>query len=116
MARWKLSVRDNLGHAIITLHDMKKPLGMATMPWYDYQQMWKEIAGRAQQICLTTIETKFGELLWQDTVSRCNNDTEMAKTKLLDFGWSNDKIKAYAAALTRDLIQSLLEHLPEHEG
>jgi hypothetical protein len=116
MARWKLSVRDNLGHAIITLHDMKKPLGMATMPWYDYSRMWKEITALAYLSCVTTIESTFGDLLWQDTVSRCNSDSELAKSKLLEFGWNSEKIKAYAEALGRAIVQKLVEHLPEHEG
>ena len=89
--------------------------GTANMSKDDYRDGVKELFLRVQKVVKDTIAEKLGEALWRDAVSMApGGEAELAKDKLLEFGWNQQKIENYAHILTEHLVHQLLKLLPDH--
>lgn len=116
MSRWKLRVNSSeLGQARITVMDLGTPIGLINMPVHDYAQIVRRITQFVYQNSKEVIARSLEEYIWTDAVSKYM-DTERAKEKMLEFGWTREKIETYADELSKNIVQKLIEFLPEHEG
>lgn len=112
----KLLVRDmGRGFTQLMLAKGQQVLGTATVTWDDYKSALKGIFMSVEEAARECISKTLAQHLWQDAQAMvAGSDAELAKEKLLEFGWNQQKIDTYAGLLTRALVQELTKYLPEH--
>lgn len=89
--------------------------GTANVTKDEYRDAVKALFLRVQDVVKSAISEKLGEALWRDAVSMApGGEAELAKDKLLEFGWNQQKIENYAHILTEHLVHQLLKLLPDH--
>lgn len=111
----KLYVRDDKGRAQLMLVHGQNVLGMAHLTWAQYEHTLRQMLHAFDVLAKETLAKKLAEHLWRDAQTLVEGaSAELAKEKLLAFGWSQEKIDAYALELTRALKSELTKLLPEH--
>jgi hypothetical protein len=111
----RIVVKDDRGAAKIQLLVGNEVVGIAHMSWTSYFGTVRSLLLNVAKVAQEDIAKNLAETLWRDAQSMVvGADTELAKEKLLDFGWSQEKIEQYATELAKSLAQKLASHLPEH--
>jgi acetyl-CoA acetyltransferase len=107
---------DRHGRAQIVLSSDQDVLGSAGMSWLDYQTIVRRLMTRVRAEIERTISRELGTRLWVDACSQAPGGSgDLAKKMLEDFGWTQDKIDAYARELSMKAAQDLVNLLPEPE-
>lgn len=115
MSRWRLTTHDDAGRAKLLLSEEGKPLGFASLSWTSYRQLMSALLGRVTKEIRVAVEQYLHEKIWLDAERHFGN-SEVAKAKLLEFGWSEAKIREYASEISRLLLDKFASFLPEHRA
>lgn len=111
----RLLVKDDRGAAKIQLLLGSDVIGIAHMSWASYLGMVKSLLMNVAKVAQDDIAENLSKILWRDAQSMVEGaSVELAKEKLLAFGWSNEKIQQYATELAKSLAQKLANNIPEH--
>lgn len=115
MTNLRLVVKDDRGAAKIQLLLGSDVIGIAHMSWQSYLGMVKSLLMNVAKVAQEDIAEKLAAILWRDAQATVEGaSAELAKEKLLAFGWNNDKIQLFATELAKSLAQKLAQNLPEH--
>jgi hypothetical protein len=107
-------VRDDQGRASIVLNYDGRAVGIVSMSWLAYEALCREIMTNVVKIARNSMTENLGTLLWQDAQRSSQEDPDLAKRRLLEFGWSQEQIERYADVLAKNLATILVNVLPEY--
>ena len=109
---WKIHAESDHGRAKIVLSADGQAAGIITIPMHEYVAIWRDLMTHVIKTSTSAIAEKLQERLWQDAQSMFGLDPEQAKEKLLQFGWNQQKIEAYADELAREVAKKLADSVP----
>lgn len=112
MMNWKVKVEEDFGRSRLILTGNSKPIGVITIPTGEFIGIWRKLMSSIVVIAKDSIKETLTNRLWHDAQLLFDNSPELAKQKLIEFGWSNEKIEQYSDELARELTKKLAEHLP----
>lgn len=113
MPRWKVRVESELSRAKIILSDGDRVAGVVTVAWNDYVTMIHGLMGLVLETSKDALKESLMKKLWADAQLMFDMSPELAKAKLLEFGWSEQKIEQYADELSIAIAQKLTDFIPE---
>lgn len=112
---FRIVVKEDRGAAKIQLLLGSEVVGIATMSWQSYLKTVTMLLKNVAKVAQEDIAENLARILWRDAQSMVEGaSVELAKEKLIAFGWSNEKIQQYAVELSKSLAQKLANHMPEH--
>lgn len=112
--RWRIKVQDDLGRARVVLTDGQNVIGVVTMTWTDYMMLCRSLIHFVIATSKQSIEKTLGDRIWADAQRIFDNSPELAKAKLIEFGWNADMVTSYADQMSKQLADMLVGFLPEH--
>lgn len=110
----RLVVKDETGRAQLLLVEGQRVLGTAVMTWEEYRSSAKSVLGVVLEMISKSLAEKLGAVLWKDTVTSCHGDAVIARERLENLGWSQDKIGRMARELAAEIAHDLAALLPQH--
>lgn len=113
MSRWRLRVDEENGSARVSLMDGSAVIGVTMMSWHDYTTLCRTLLKSMLVSSRGVISKTLQERLWTDAQATFDNSPELAKIKLAEFGWTHDKINAYADLIAVELSKMMADLLPE---
>ena len=114
MNRWKITVRDDNGRAIISMLDGDKVVGVANIPVHEYDKLCRAVMGAFTSATRTILLESVQNELWQRAQRGADENVEVAKRRLLDSGWNKETINQFVVEMTMKLAGEMLSRLPEH--
>ncbi len=114
MSRWSLKVQDDLGRARLVFLDGPNPIGIITIPWPDYIMICRQLTQFLLNTSRENIKQALHTRLFKDAIRVFDGSPQLAEQKLLEFGWKPEMINSYADDLSRQLVQQILQFMPEH--
>lgn len=112
MSDWKMKTESDFGRVRVTLLQDGAVVAVISIPQNDYREIARKLFAAVIVSGRESIAPVLGERLWQDAQSIFGLSPDLAKQKLLEFGWSQQKIDAYADELARAVARHLAELLP----
>ncbi len=124
---WKIKLKTESGRAKLMLlrygeSGSIKLVGVAEMSWSEYHELIREIAGVAVGGLREVISRALGERLWRDALRTAldragisDQPAELAKARLIEFGWDQSTIFAYADEIAVSAAQGVIDKLPKGE-
>lgn len=113
MGRWRLTVREEQGRALLALSDRGVVVGTANVSHDDYRGLCRAVAAGVMNHIRTSMFKTLQDRLWSDAQSVCLNNVDDAKRWLISFGWNAEKINNYVSEMVVAVAKSLLNALPE---
>jgi hypothetical protein len=115
MGQWRLTTReDGPARVMLMLAYGSRTLGVVNMSRGEYDSLCRFVMSNFVAMVGQELFDKVQQKLWQDAQRACREDAELAKQRLIDFGWSFDGIKSFAHQMTLHLAERLLGELPEY--
>lgn len=112
----RLEVRDDSGRAQLVLLNGRDVMGVAHMKWEVYHGIVRSVLSGLIKTMTPCISSSLAEHLWREAQTNAPGaDAEIAKQKLLDFGWNQESINQFSQALARTLAAEFTKFLPEHK-
>lgn len=115
MSRWKVTVKESSGRALITLRDRNQTAGVVNISASDYESLCNSFMTGFIKIAKTKLVAKLNEKLWQDAQRRCDEDAEAAMKMLTAWGWNSESINRLADEMVIKLAEELISNMPEQE-
>ena len=112
MTKWKLKVENDFGQARLTVTADGKPAGLMKMPMGDFIAIWRDVVIKIREEAQKTIAETLTRRLYIDALALFDDSPELAKQKLLEFGWSIAKIDQYAKELAIEVAKSIADKMP----
>jgi len=112
--RWKITVRDDNGRAIISMLDGNKVVGVANIAVHEYDKLCRTVMSAFTSSTNAVLLGLVQNELWQRAQRGAEEDAEVAKRRLLELGWNNETIKQFVVEMTMTLAGEMLSRLPEH--
>ena len=113
MNRWRISVQSSGGLARVSVHDNERVVGVISMPVKAYHEASKALIILVTSIAQSSISETLSKRIWADAqMMTAGLDGDAAVDKMEAFGWTKEKIDAYAVELALTLSQRLVERLP----
>src|SRR5882762_5672073 len=111
MRRWRLTVHESSGRALITLLDVDRPVGVFNVSVSDYEGICKILMNKFAHVLQNTLFQDLHKELWQRAQRASHEDHETAIKKLIELGWSLDNIKEFVNNITVSIVGTLLSDL-----
>lgn len=112
MSRWRLTARDDRGRAVVTVLDNERPVGVVNISVRDYEELCKKMMSELASLVNISVYESMNDSLWQMAQRAAHEDAELAKTRLMEIGWSQDAIKKFATEVTIKIAGELLKMMP----
>lgn len=110
----RLVVRDDTGRAQLMLVDGVRILGTAMLTWEEYRSSAKAVVSAVMELTASSLAERLGAALWRDTVASCHGDAVIARERLENLGWSQEKVARLASELAAGVAHDMAAMLPQH--
>lgn len=114
MTRWKVRVESDAGKVRLVLSDRGAVISVTHVTSHDYVEMCRAIASYVLETTEKVVLERMMARLWHDAQLKWDLSPELAKEKLLEFGWSKEVIQSYADDISMEIAKRFVEDLPEH--
>lgn len=119
---WRVAVRNDDGRAVVTLMHAHRVICVFNISWQEYESLIADLMKFVVSAATTVIEQRLGDLLWKNAqrdevwrdTSTPGSTPLAAMDRLLQAGWTIERVKTMGGQLASFVAEALIGILPKH--